>query len=97
MLLTHDNLLMLSKIMTRNTFAKPDAKLSSKTKIAHSKADVLNLMSNDLADVSEIGRHLLGMLSTLIEVIVGCAYIYQLMGKFVFAVFFFWAFPDLDL
>lgn len=70
----------ISKILTRNAYAKPIVKDGDSTKVAHSKADVLNLMSNDVSSISSFVVSLINMVSTITKAAVGCGYIYILMG-----------------
>lgn len=72
-----------SKLLTRNIYAKPKMTSGTQAKIAHSKAEVLNLVNNDAGRVGGIGGACLKLFNTLVEALMGCGYIYILMGELV--------------
>ncbi|WWC93054.1 uncharacterized protein L201_008018 [Kwoniella dendrophila CBS 6074] len=75
----HSAFLLFQKVLTRNLFAATDRKDGSKT--VQSKADILNLISSDATSIEKIGWTVTELMRATIELALGCAYIWLLLGK----------------
>ena len=69
------------KLLTRNTFAVPQGTGSGKDKIAHTRADILNLISSDTSALSEVAFTVISLFRAQIEMLIGCTYVWYLLGE----------------
>lgn len=65
----------LSKLFTRNTYANTEGGISS-------RADILNLISSDVGQVSQIIFTFSGLLRDQLEMIIGGVYVWLLLGEY---------------
>lgn len=77
---TFSAVLTISKILTKSNFATPLAS-DAITELAPSQPDVLNLITNDIETIVDLGDAVFCMMADLIETVVGCWFIWTLMGK----------------
>jgi hypothetical protein len=68
------------KILTRNAFANPES-TNRTSQTATTKADILNLISSDTTAVSNIGIAFIHIVRSFVDLFLGCAYIWLLLGK----------------
>jgi len=73
------------KLLSRNTFADPGFVPKGKRLGArHTRADILNLISGDNARLSRIGWTIADLIKTATQMIVGCTYVWHLLGETMF-------------
>ncbi|WVQ75089.1 hypothetical protein IAR50_004698 [Cryptococcus sp. DSM 104548] len=75
---THTSFLLYQKLLTRNLFASHEKKEGKKS--VHTKADILNLISSDASSVQRIGWTFTGLFRSLVEMCLGCSYVWVLLG-----------------
>ena len=69
------------KILTRNAYSTPEKPQKSDEKTVHTKADILNLISSDTAALARIGWTFVGLLRACVELFLGMAYVWVLLGE----------------
>ncbi|WVQ96554.1 hypothetical protein IAU59_003659 [Kwoniella sp. CBS 9459] len=74
----HVSFLMFSKVLSRNLFAT--AEKGDGKKAVQSKAEILNLISSDASSVQRIGWTFTELLRAALELILGCTYVWFLLG-----------------
>ncbi|WWC65637.1 uncharacterized protein I303_108257 [Kwoniella dejecticola CBS 10117] len=74
----HTSFLLFQKVLTRNLFASNDKE--DGTNAVQTKADILNLISSDAAAVQKIGWTFSELFRAILELAVGCVYIWVLLG-----------------
>ncbi|TYJ54700.1 hypothetical protein B9479_004639 [Cryptococcus floricola] len=74
----HTSFLLYQKLLTRNLFASHEKKEGDKS--VHTKADILNLISSDASSVQRIGWTFTGIFRSLVEMCLGCSYVWLLLG-----------------
>jgi hypothetical protein len=75
----HTSFLLYQKLLVRNLFYTPAP--NGKTKVAHTKADILNLISIDAPAVAQIGWDIVVLFRSQMEMFLGCTYVWFLLGK----------------
>ncbi|KAK4686657.1 hypothetical protein P7C73_g3466, partial [Tremellales sp. Uapishka_1] len=73
----HTAFLLFQKLLTRNVLATPR---SENAKVAHTKADILNLISSDTTSAAELVISVVSLLRNQMEVFLGVAYVWVLLG-----------------
>lgn len=71
----------IRKLLTRNTYYKPAEEDISNTDTAHSKADILNLISSDVREVEDLPYALTNFARLFLQLAIGCTYIWAILGK----------------
>ncbi|WRT69478.1 uncharacterized protein IL334_006464 [Kwoniella shivajii] len=74
----HTSFLMFQKVLTRNLYAR--AEKGDGEKAVQTKADILNLISSDAVSVQRIGWTGSELFRALLELLLGGAYIWLLLG-----------------
>lgn len=49
--------------------------------VVQNKADILNLISTDTAAIARIGFTFTGMIRAFVEMLLGCSYVWILLGE----------------
>ncbi|WWC95346.1 hypothetical protein V866_002208 [Kwoniella sp. B9012] len=75
---SHTSFLLFQKVLTRNLFAASEKEDGEK--VVHTKADILNLISSDASSVQRIGWTGSELFRALLELALGCGYIWMLLG-----------------
>lgn len=70
-----------SKLLTRNTYYKPKEQDPNNTDIAHSKAEILNLISSDVNDVEDLPYSMTNIFRLAVQLVIGCTYIWAILGE----------------
>ena len=71
---------MYRKVLTRSAYASPEHAKKDKSKAVKTKADILNLISSDSTALSNIGWTLLELIRSQTEMVIGCLYVWYLLG-----------------
>lgn len=69
------------KLLSRNTYYKPDKNADASSDIAQSKADILNLISSDVKKVEDLPYTLTNFSRLVLQLTIGCVYIWGILGK----------------
>ena len=71
---------MCRKLLTRNLFATPEQSRHREGRPVYSRADILNLISTDSRAIGQLGWTFVGLAYSLIELLLGCSYVWYLLG-----------------
>jgi hypothetical protein len=77
----HTAFLLYQKVLTRSLFYTPPKDTKTKEMAAHTKADILNLISTDASAVAKIGWKFIAIFRSQLEMLLGCTYVWFLLGK----------------